>query len=80
MVVEIDRQGDVSFQEGSPEMSDTAIENLVDIEVVIEFLLRAVTAMRRIQRAEIIIRLTRALGIIIVVNADVISVIFNLVI
>lgn len=55
-------------------------KNLVDIEVVIELLLRAVATMCRIKRTEIVIRFTRASGVIIIVDVDVIPVIFDLII
>lgn len=79
MVVEVDRQGDIFLQERFPEISDMPFKNLVDIEVVIELLLRAVATMCRIKRTEIVIRFTRASGVIIIVDVDVIPVIFDIV-
>ena len=55
MVVEVDRQGDIFLQERFPEISDMPFKNLVDIEVVIKLLLRAVATMCRIKRTEIVI-------------------------
>ena len=49
MVVEIDRQGDIFLQERFPEISDMPFKKLVDIEVVIELLLRAVATVCRKQ-------------------------------
>lgn len=80
MVVEIDQQGDIFLQERFPEISDMPFKNLVNIEVVIELLLRAVATMCRIKRTEIVIRFTRASGVIIIVDVDVIPVIFDLII
>lgn len=80
MIVEVDRQGDIFFQERFPEISDMPFKNLVDIEVVIELLLRAVATMCRIKRTEIVIRFTRASGVIIIIDVDAIPVIFDLII
>ena len=70
MVVEIDRQGDIFLQERFPEISDMPFKKLVDIEVVIELLLRAVATVCRIKCTEIVIRFTRASGVIIIVDVD----------
>lgn len=80
MVVEVDRQGDIFLQERFPEISDMPLKNLVDIEVVIKLLLRAVATMCRIKRTEIVIRFTRASGVIIIIDVDAIPVIFDLII
>ncbi|WP_301911103.1 hypothetical protein [Odoribacter laneus] len=80
MVVEVDRQGDIFLQERFPEISDMPFKNLVDIEVVIKLLLRAVATMCRIKRTEIVIRFTRASGVIIIIDVDAIPVIFDLII
>ena len=80
MVVEVDRQGDIFLQELFPEISDMPFKNLVDIEVVIKLLLRAVATMCRIKRTEIVIRFTRASGVIIIIDVDAIPVIFDLII
>ncbi|WP_346989153.1 hypothetical protein [Alistipes shahii] len=79
MVVEVDRQGDIFLQERFPEISDMPFKNLVDIEVVIKLLLRAVATMCRIKRTEIVIRFTRASGVIIIIDVDAIPVIFDLI-
>lgn len=80
MVVEVDRQGDIFLQERFLEISDMPFKNLVDIEVVIKLLLRAVATMCRIKRTEIVIRFTRASGVIIIIDVDAIPVIFDLII
>ena len=79
MVVEVDRQGDIFLQERFLEISDMPFKNLVDIEVVIKLLLRAVATMCRIKRTEIVIRFTRASGVIIIIDVDAIPVIFDLI-
>lgn len=48
--------------------------------MIIELFLRTVAAVCRVQRAEVVIHLSWASGIIIVIDVDVISVIFNLII
>lgn len=80
MVVEVDRQGDIFLQERFPEISDMPFKNLVDIEVVIKLLLRAVATMCRIKRTEIVICFTRASGVIIIIDVDAVPVIFDLII
>ena len=80
MVVEIDRKSDILLQERLPEIPDTSLGNLVDVEMIIELFLRTVAAVCRVQRAEVVIHLSWASGIIIVIDVDVVSVIFNLII
>ena len=78
--VPVSVQGDIFLQERFPEISDMPFKNLVDIEVVIKLLLRAVATMCRIKRTEIVIRFTRASGVIIIIDVDAIPVIFDLII
>ena len=80
MLVEIDRQGDIFLQERSPEISDAPVKNLVDIKVLIELLLRAVATVCRVERTEVVEHFSRASGIVIIVDVDVVSVIFDLII
>lgn len=80
MLVEIDRQGDILLQERSPEISDAPVKNLVDIKVLIELLLRAVATVCRVERTEVVEHFSRASGIVIIVDVDVVSVIFDLII
>ena len=79
MVVEVDRQGDIFLQERFPKFPICPSKTL-SISSVIKLLLRAVATMCRIKRTEIVIRFTRASGVIIIIDVDAIPVIFDLII
>ena len=77
MLVEIDRQGDIFLQERFPEISDAPVKNLVDIEVVVELLLRAVATVCRVERTEVVEHFSRVSGIVIIADVDVMPVVCN---
>nr|DAU78307.1 MAG TPA: hypothetical protein [Caudoviricetes sp.] len=72
MVVKVDRKGDVSLQERFPKISNTSLEHLIDIEMAVKILFGPIAPMGGVERTQVLECRTRTLGILVIVNVDVI--------
>ena len=80
MVVEVDVQGDVLLQEVFAEMSGAPVHiHIVHIEILVEFAFGAVTVMGRVERTEVV-TFAGTPGAFVVIDVDVVTAIFGLLI
>ena len=78
MLIEVNRQGDIVFQERIPEVSNLPLEYLVDFEIRVKVFFRLIASMRRIQCPQVVELLSGVAGIIIVVNVDMVALVADL--
>lgn len=77
MVVEVDVQGDIIPEESLSEMAGTAVHvHFLHVEILVEFVFGAITVMGGVERAEVT-PFTRALGALIIIDIDMIPLIFD---